>query len=44
MPLFGRSGSLLNNKKLEPAVYLGNDYLLAMDFGKSIYIYRMYGA
>lgn len=45
MPLFGRSGGQhSSNRKLEPLVYLGSDYLLAMDLSKSIYMHKLFAS
>jgi hypothetical protein len=42
MPLFGRNNSQLTRKLETPNVYLGPDYILAMDLAKSIYMHKMY--
>ncbi|CDW89302.1 isoform c [Stylonychia lemnae] len=40
--LFAKSGNSNAHKKLEANVYLSNDYLLAMDMSKSIYLYKIF--
>lgn len=45
LPLFGRSntsGNQHHNKKLEPCVYLGSDYLISMDLSKSIFYHKLF--
>ena len=40
--LFAKQGNSNIHKKLETNVFLSNDYLLAMDMSKSIYLYKVF--